>query len=590
VIAALVWVALLPAGASGSVAGFDRERLEIHDFHLFDLGTADHDDDGDLDLYTLNHLGRQSLLSNDGSGGFSERLFEARLSQTREFPGWEDQEGPEITGPGLYLASRSGVLLRSVDVNRVRGRVELLFRPEIEREGPGRTTIHRRRGPDPDRWVVRYELRRDARLRIEPPRKAQPYRVSVRAPFPLDGVFVGSQELHPRDRRFQLYLRDRHGMAWADLGGGPETDVFIVRGGLRGRITELVGAISDELLLGRVGSFRRAPAAHSIRKGACRGRAAGAIDFTGDGRLDLFATCKGEGPKLYRGTAAGRFSRAPALRRAGVRKEVMRFAQLDNDRAPEVLATFDRHFEVFERAASGWRMTQSLPARHSTRLSSQVAAADADNDGDQDLLVSSATGSTLLRNNEGRLHRLDPKAFGLPGAALASAWGDYDNDGDQDLAAVPGGLYRQDQGFEFARVGAFGVVRRPAEARIAWPDLDSDGARDPVISARSRGSARRFKTYAFGNVAPAGRWLEVDLGGKARNRQAVGARVRVRAGGETQTQWVGQNETSVYSQGHYRLYFGLGDQTSARVEVRWPGGRVRDFGSVAADQRLELSE
>ena len=60
----------------------------------------------------------------------------------------------------------------------------------------------------------------------------------------------------------------------------------------------------------------------------------------------------------------------------------------------------------------------------------------------------------------------------------------------------------------------------------------------------------------------------------------------MRAGGSAQTQWVAGNETSVYSQGHYRLYFGLGDEQTARVEVRWPGGRVEDVGTVAADQLL----
>jgi hypothetical protein len=589
--AALAGVAVIPASALAGVAGFDRERLEINDFHLFDLGTVDYDDDGDLDLYTLNHLGRQSLLANDGAGAFSERLYDARLEQARGFPGWEDDEPPRPQGePGLYLASRSGLSLRSVDVKRVRGTVQLLFRPGLEAEGRASATIRRRSGPDPDRWIVDYELRRDARLRIEPPRKAQPYQVRVRRPFPLDRVFVGAQEVNPRDRRFQLYLRDRHGMAWADIAGDAQTDVFIVRGGLRGRIKDLVGAISDELLVGSDGRFRPAPRGRSLRKGACRGRATGAADLTGDGRLDLFATCKSDGPKVYRGSPSGRFTSTAALRRAGAGGDVIEVVQLDNDPPLEVVVTYDGRFEVFERGSGGWRRTQTVPARHSARLNAQVAAGDADGDGDQDLLVSAQSGSTLLRNNEGRLNEMSPKRFGLPGSGLAAAWGDHDNDGDLDLAAVPGGLYRQDGGFGFTRVGDFDVVDNPAEARIAWPDLDGDGRRDPVIAARSRASARRFDTDAFFNQSSAGHWLALDLRGRALNRQAVGGRVRLRAGGEVQTHWVGESETSVYSQGHHRVYAGLGDATTATVEVRWPNGRVRDYGPFAADQLVEISE
>jgi hypothetical protein len=56
----------------------------------------------------------------------------------------------------------------------------------------------------------------------------------------------------------------------------------------------------------------------------------------------------------------------------------------------------------------------------------------------------------------------------------------------------------------------------------------------------------------------------------------------------TQTQWVGQNETSLYSQGHYRLYFGLGLQTSADLTVRWPDGKVAHLPDVAVDQLLPV--
>ena len=589
-IAALVGAALIPATAVAGVPGYERERVDAFDFHLFDLGTADHDGDDDLDLYTLNHLARQSLLANDGTGAFEERLFEAGLAQTRAFPGWEGREGPEVTGPGLYLSARSGIFLRHVGGGRVRGSVAFLFRPRARAEGGVDVAVRRRRAPGPDRFVASFDMSPGSRLRLEPPRKAHPYEVHVRRPFPLDRVFAGSLERSPRQRRFELYLRDRHGMAWADLAGGAGTDVFIVRGGLRGRITDVAGAIRDELLLGRDGSFRPAGIAGSVHKGTCRGRAAGAADFAGDARLDLFSTCKGRGPQLHRGTAGGGFEPAPGLRRAGVRTDVMRFADLDGDAQLELLATYARRFEVFDRGSGGWRRVQSVPGRHSDRKNAQVAAADADGDGDQDLYVASATGSTLLRNVDGRLRPRNPGELGLPRRARAAAWADHDNDGDQDLLAVPGGLHEQDGGFDFSRVGALRTVDAPAEARIAWPDLDLDGARDAVISARSRRSARRFKTYAFANQADAGHWLELDLSGRARNRQAIGARVRVRAGGESQTQWVGQNETAFYSQGHYRLYFGLDDATSATVEVRWPSGRTRDYGPFAADQLVELGE
>ncbi|MSR83947.1 MAG: CRTAC1 family protein, partial [Candidatus Latescibacteria bacterium] len=39
-----------------------------------------------------------------------------------------------------------------------------------------------------------------------------------------------------------------------------------------------------------------------------------------------------------------------------------------------------------------------------------------------------------------------------------------------------------------------------------------------------------------------------------------------------------------------RLHFGLGANTHARVEVRWPDGQIQQLGEVAADQFLKLEE
>jgi len=582
---AVACVVLVPADAGAAVPGFDRDRLDIFDFHLFDLGVVDYDDDGDLDLYTANHLERQSLLRNNGAGGLSERLYPAGLAQTPAFPGWEDRRGPKVDGPGLYLSASGKLVLRHRGRRRVRGQAEFMFPVRVKSKGNASANVRRDRSRNPDRWVASFEMRGNSRLALDPERMAHPMVVTVRRPHPLSKVFVGAREKNPSKRRFRLYLRDRHGMAWADLTGDRRTDVFIVRGGLRGSITRLAGVIRDELLDGRSDRFRSAGAASSLRKGSCRARAAGAVNLDSDGRLDLYATCKGRGPDLYRRRGNDRFAR---MARGDLDVDVLRFADLDRDRRLEALGVHDGRFSVFQRSGGAWRRGQSLGGRHGPRKDTGLALADADGDGDQDAYAANPTGSTMLLNRDGRLRASNPRRFGLPGRALAAAWVDYDNDGRLDLNTVPYGLFRKRAGFDFERVGAFATVEDPAEARVAWPDLDNDGVRDAVTATRPRNSPNRFRSFIHWGPDPGNHWLQVDLQGSPANARAVGARVRVRAAGEVQTQWVGQNETSLFSQGHYRLYFGLGDAPEAKVIVRWPDGRLRGYGPFAVDQLVTL--
>ena len=86
------------------------------------------------------------------------------------------------------------------------------------------------------------------------------------------------------------------------------------------------------------------------------------------------------------------------------------------------------------------------------------------------------------------------------------------------------------------------------------------------------------------------RWLQVEMVGRAGNLEAIGGRVQVRArkDGPVQTGWVGENDTSRLSSGHYRLYFGLGgDKGRVRsVKVSWPDGGRTVLSKVRGDRLL----
>ena len=91
--------------------------------------------------------------------------------------------------------------------------------------------------------------------------------------------------------------------------------------------------------------------------------------------------------------------------------------------------------------------------------------------------------------------------------------------------------------------------------------------------------------------APAtrGNWLRLKLTGTKSNRQAVGARVKVTAGGLTQYGSV-RAGGSYLSSNDPRLHFGLGSASQANIEVTWPGGGTEKFIAVPSNRQLDIRE
>jgi hypothetical protein len=122
----------------------------------------------------------------------------------------------------------------------------------------------------------------------------------------------------------------------------------------------------------------------------------------------------------------------------------------------------------------------------------------------------------------------------------------------------------------FADVAAAAGVDNELDGRgIAVADFDRDGRLDLLQTNADQPS------LLYRNVSePIGRWVGLELVGTASNRDAIGARVTLVAGGATQIREVnGGNGYS--SQSSLRLHFGLG--AAERVEqlvVRWPSGTL----------------
>ena len=104
----------------------------------------------------------------------------------------------------------------------------------------------------------------------------------------------------------------------------------------------------------------------------------------------------------------------------------------------------------------------------------------------------------------------------------------------------------------------------------AFADIDGDGDLDVVLT-QTGGPPLLLRNDQKLNR----KWLRLKLQGTASNKDAIGAEIKVRVGG--QTLWRAVSPTRSYlSQSELPVTFGLGkEETVDSVEVHWPSGKVQ---------------
>jgi hypothetical protein len=300
--------------------------------------------------------------------------------------------------------------------------------------------------------------------------------------------------------------------------------------------------------------------------------AVGAADYDNDGWPDLFVANDGLNAYLYHNERNGTFSEVGLL--------------------------------------SG----MALSGRGKTMAAMCISLGDYDNDGWLDLYISDfQKSSDHVWHNDGKggfEEVSDQAGITVPTHDVLSFGGgffDYDNDGWLDLFIANGHVYPEiEQSSQFAHYkqinslfhnegnGKFVETTKQAGSGfetpylgrgVAFADFNNDGFVDLIVSNNGDPPLLLHNSGGNGN-----HFVNFKLVGVKSNRDAMGARVRVTAGGISQIREIAGGG-SYLSQSDLRANFGLGKATQAdTMEVSWPSGLKQSFHNVGADQFYLIEE
>jgi hypothetical protein len=296
-------------------------------------------------------------------------------------------------------------------------------------------------------------------------------------------------------------------------------------------------------------------------------------DLDGDGKLDIYVANDLKPQYLFHNQGGGKFVEKALLSGCGlggvgsyIAGMGVDAADIDGSGHPSLTITnFQNNPHIVFRNYGGLRFTDwsfpsgvGGPSIHT--LGFGTLFFDADLDGNLDMAVANG--------------HVDPESMAKFARPMAQEAQLFRGDGKghfRDISEQAGEYFHE------LRVGR----------GLAYADFDNDGLPDLVFSHNAGPMALLHNRTETTNA-----WLRLELigDGKKSNRNAIGARVEIEAGGKRQVRFL-IGGGSYLSASERRMLVGLGAADRAdRVTVFWPSGRKQVFANLSAGRWWRLHE
>ena len=294
------------------------------------------------------------------------------------------------------------------------------------------------------------------------------------------------------------------------------------------------------------------------------------------------------------------------------------FADFDNDGWPDIYIANDSTPNFLYRnrgdgtfAEEGMLSGTAVNAEGASEAGMGTDLGDFDADGLLDIVVTNLDGqtNTIYRNlGDGMFADVTfETGHGTPSfryVGWGTAYLDFDNDGRLDIVVANGavvitqrfGLARGQRNLLFCNVGGGrfeevgmragpGLRLEKISRGLAVGDVDNDGDLDLLVV--NNGQAADLLRNDDGNARHS---LLVATVGTESNRDGIGARLTLTAGGRTQLREI-RAGSSYLGQNDLRAHFGLGEASAIeRLEIRWPSGTVDILENLEANQIVTVKE
>jgi enediyne biosynthesis protein E4 len=335
----------------------------------------------------------------------------------------------------------------------------------------------------------------------------------------------------------------------------------------------------------------------------------------------------GEGDSLYRNNGDGTFTDVSKAAKVndpnGYYGLGAMWTDFDEDGWPDLFVANDttpnyayRNNHDGSFSETGFPLGVAVDENGNEQACMGVSIGDYDRDGRLDLIVTNFAddyNTIYHKNADGTFSDVTRSTRTVEAKLPYLGWGvkffDYDHDGWLDLfivnghvypqveGAYPGGMYGQPKLlYRNLRDGTFkelaaetgkDLTARRVSRGAAFGDYDEDGDVDVIVNELD--GAPMLLRNDGGNQA--GNWISLKLVGAGKsNRNAVGARVKLTAGGMTLIDEVHAGD-SYLSHSDWRLHFGLGSAKEVSdLTIVWPDGVTEKIAKPPINRSIVIFE